>query len=174
MDIEKQTTNAVHSVESNILEPETHVLSSTAVPEGDIERAMLRGSIVRTISRDSDKKQIKEPADIQAAGPTAYAVGQVGGDDFIEGGVEGWKVILGCTLIAASTVGKHSTNTLSFVLTLCRLEVSSIQPVLPINNLPNPSSLAWGVFQEYHSTHFLRGTPTATLSAVGALQNSVS
>lgn len=35
-------------------------------------------------------------------------------------------------------------------------------------------SLVWGVFQAYHSEHFLKGTPDATLSAVGAIQNAVS
>lgn len=35
-------------------------------------------------------------------------------------------------------------------------------------------SLIWGVFQEYHSTHFLKGTPSATLSVIGSLQNAVS
>ncbi|KAG9097979.1 hypothetical protein FS749_004986 [Ceratobasidium sp. UAMH 11750] len=34
-------------------------------------------------------------------------------------------------------------------------------------------NLMWGVFQEYHSKHFLAGTSTATLSAVGATQNAI-
>lgn len=35
-------------------------------------------------------------------------------------------------------------------------------------------SLIWGVFQTYHSAHLLKGTSEAKLSAVGAVQNSVS
>ncbi|KAG8787539.1 hypothetical protein FRC12_015462 [Ceratobasidium sp. 428] len=34
-------------------------------------------------------------------------------------------------------------------------------------------NLSWGVFQAYHSSHFLRHTPDATLSSVGAVQNAV-
>lgn len=27
--------------------------------------------------------------------------------EFIEGGMEGWKVVFGCALISASTIGRH-------------------------------------------------------------------
>ncbi|QRV78190.1 major facilitator superfamily transporter [Ceratobasidium sp. AG-Ba] len=63
-----------------------------------------------------------------------------GNDDFMEGGVEGWKSVLGCALIAAPSIGWN---------------------------------LMWGVFQDYHSKHFLSGTPTSTLSAIGATQNAI-
>ncbi|KAF8754717.1 Major Facilitator Superfamily [Rhizoctonia solani] len=82
----------------------------------------------------------KDPANIQAIGPTACPIGQVGDDEFVEGGFEGWKVILGCALIAAPTVGWN---------------------------------LLWGVFQAYHSKFLLKGTPDATLSAVGSVQNAL-
>ena len=112
MDIEKQTTNVEHCVEDVVLMSHAHDLPSTVISEKDIEQATLHESVAQTKSRDSDKDQIEEPTCTQAAGPTACAVGQIGGDDFIEGGFEGWKVILGCALIAAPTVGKCYVNTL--------------------------------------------------------------
>lgn len=32
---------------------------------------------------------------------------------------------------------------------------------------------AWGVFQRYHATHFLRGTPNGTLGVIGASQSGI-
>ncbi|CCO33333.1 putative transporter MCH4 [Rhizoctonia solani AG-1 IB] len=61
-------------------------------------------------------------------------------DEFVEGGVEGWKVVLGCALIAGPSIGWN---------------------------------LIWGVFQKYHAQHFLVGTPGATLSVIGSLQNAI-
>lgn len=115
MDTEKQTTNATtRSVEGDIPVPDAHVLPSSGVSEKDIEQATLHESLPRTKSRDSDKEQIEEPAGVEAAGPTACTVGQVGGDDFVEGGFEGWKVIFGCALIAAPTVGECPVKIPSF------------------------------------------------------------
>ncbi|KAG8787537.1 hypothetical protein FRC12_015460 [Ceratobasidium sp. 428] len=134
-DIESQARSA----EDNEPRGSSRDLPSNDVFEKD-DRSTLHGtSIDNELSKETDEK-IEEPAGAQAVGPTACPVGQVGADDFVEGGFEGWKVILGCALIAAPTVGWN---------------------------------LLWGVFQEYHSRHFLAGTPTATLSAVGSLQNSL-
>ncbi|QRV93264.1 major facilitator superfamily transporter [Ceratobasidium sp. AG-Ba] len=133
MDIESRARSA----ESNVFRNET-AISSPDESEKDVDRSTLRGSLAE--NELSIKEKIEEPAGIQAPGPTACPVGQVGDDDFVEGGFEGWKVIFGCALIAAPTVGWN---------------------------------LLWGVFQAYHSRHFLAGTPTATLSAVGSLQNAL-
>ncbi|GAB1521247.1 hypothetical protein RhiTH_004338 [Rhizoctonia solani] len=116
---------------------DTNVMPSAATSEKDVEQLTLRGDQYD----DSTKEKIEEPANIQAIGPTACPIGQVGDDEFVEGGFEGWKVILGCALIAAPTVGWN---------------------------------LLWGVFQAYHSKFLLKGTPDATLSAVGSVQNAVS
>ncbi|QRV93263.1 major facilitator superfamily transporter [Ceratobasidium sp. AG-Ba] len=133
MDIESRARSA----ESNVFRNET-AISSPDGSEKDVDRSTLRGSLVE--NELPIKEEIEEPAGIQAAGPTACSVGQVGDDDFVEGGLEGWKAIFGCALIAIPTVGWN---------------------------------VLWGVFQEYHSRHFLPGTPTATLSAVGSLQNAL-
>ncbi|CAE6479612.1 unnamed protein product [Rhizoctonia solani] len=61
-------------------------------------------------------------------------------DEFVEGGIEGWKVVIGCALISGPSIGWN---------------------------------LIWGVFQKYHANHFLAGTPGATLSVIGSLQNSL-
>ncbi|CAE6419182.1 unnamed protein product [Rhizoctonia solani] len=119
----------------------THPVDSTEVPsvttsERDVEQSTLRGDQYD----DSTKEKLEEPANLQAVGPTGCSVGQVGEDEFVEGGLEGWKVIIGCALIAAPTVGWN---------------------------------LLWGVFQAYHSKVLLKGTPDATLSAIGAVQNSL-
>ncbi|CAE6362246.1 unnamed protein product [Rhizoctonia solani] len=115
---------------------DSSAVPSVAASEKDAEQLTLNGEQYD----DSTKEKIEEPASLQAAGPTACSVGQVGDDDFVEGGLEGWKVILGCALIAGPTVGWN---------------------------------LLWGVFQAYHSKFLLRGTPDATLSAVGSVQNAV-
>ncbi|KAF8686289.1 Major Facilitator Superfamily [Rhizoctonia solani] len=115
---------------------DTNVMPSAATSEKDVEQLTLRGDQYD----DSTKEKIEEPANIQAIGPTACPIGQVGDDEFVEGGFEGWKVILGCALIAAPTVGWN---------------------------------LLWGVFQAYHSKFLLKGTPDATLSAVGSVQNAL-
>ncbi|CAE6464767.1 unnamed protein product [Rhizoctonia solani] len=114
---------------------DSSVVSSVTTCERDVEQLTLRGEY-----DDSTKEKLEEPANLQTVGPTSCAVGQVGGDEFVEGGFEGWKVILGCALIAAPTVGWN---------------------------------LLWGVFQAYHSKVLLKGTPDATLSAIGAVQNSL-
>lgn len=111
----------------------TSALPSETVSEQDVERSTLHGGSIYNQSQDAEKEKIDEPG-VQAS------IEKAGADDFVEGGFEGWKVILGCALIAAPTVGWN---------------------------------LLWGVFQAYHSRHFLQGTPDATLSAVGALQNAL-
>ncbi|KAB5590702.1 Monocarboxylate transporter 10 [Ceratobasidium theobromae] len=104
----------------------TRASSFIVTSEPDLERSTLHeGSI-----QETTKEKIDEPT--EKAGTAA--------DDFVEGGFEGWKTILGCALVAAPTVGWN---------------------------------LVWGVFQAYHSEHFLKGTPDATLSAVGAIQNAL-
>ncbi|CCO33059.1 hypothetical protein BN14_07128 [Rhizoctonia solani AG-1 IB] len=115
---------------------ESSAVPSVAVSERDTERLTLNGEQYD----DSTKEKIEEPASLQAAVPTACSVEQVVDDEFVEGGFEGWKVILGCALIGAPTIGWN---------------------------------LLWGVFQAYHSKFLLKGTPDATLSAVGSVQNAV-
>ncbi|CCO29991.1 hypothetical protein BN14_04015 [Rhizoctonia solani AG-1 IB] len=80
---------------------DSSAVPSVAASEKDAEQLTLNGEQYD----DSTKEKIEEPASLQAAGPTACSVGQVGDDDFVEGGFEGWKVILGCALIAGPTVG---------------------------------------------------------------------
>ncbi|CAE6457101.1 unnamed protein product [Rhizoctonia solani] len=70
----------------------------------------------------------------------AIPASEVQPNEFVEGGFEGWKVVLGCALIAGPSIGWN---------------------------------LTWGVFQKYHAKHFLAGTPNATLSVVGSLQNAL-
>ncbi|KAF8747353.1 Major Facilitator Superfamily, partial [Rhizoctonia solani] len=125
-----------HSVPPTTNLADTNVMPSAATSEKDVEQLTLRGDQYD----DSTKEKIEEPANIQAIGPTVCPIGQVGDDEFVEGGFEGWKVILGCALIAAPTVGWN---------------------------------LLWGVFQAYHSKFLLKGTPDATLSAVGSVQNAL-
>ncbi|CEL58613.1 Monocarboxylate transporter 10 OS=Rattus norvegicus GN=Slc16a10 PE=1 SV=1 [Rhizoctonia solani AG-1 IB] len=115
---------------------ESSAVPSVAASERDAERLTLSGEQYG----DLMKEKIEEPASLQAAGLTACSVGQVGDDEFVEGGFEGWKVILGCALIGAPTIGWN---------------------------------LLWGVFQAYHSKFLLKGTPDATLSAVGSVQNAL-
>ncbi|KAG9121663.1 hypothetical protein FRC07_002299 [Ceratobasidium sp. 392] len=136
-DIESQVRSAENKIAAR---DESCDLPPTDVFEKDDRSTLRDASVDNELPKEVDEEKIEEPAGIQAAGPTACSVGQVGDDDFVEGGFEGWKVIFGCALIAAPTVGWN---------------------------------LLWGVFQEYHSRHFLAGTPTATLSAVGSLQNSL-
>ncbi|KAG8688194.1 hypothetical protein FRC09_013054, partial [Ceratobasidium sp. 395] len=81
-------------------------------------------------------------------GPTIAVVAT--DDDFIEGGFAGWKAVVGCSLISAPTVVRNTDY----------------------DNAPG-WNLSWGVFQAYHSSHFLRHTPDATLSSVGAVQNAL-
>jgi hypothetical protein len=80
---------------------ESSAVPSVAASERDAERLTLSGEQYG----DLMKEKIEEPASLQAAGPTACSVGQVGDDEFVEGGFEGWKVILGCALIGAPTIG---------------------------------------------------------------------
>ncbi|CAE7233588.1 unnamed protein product [Rhizoctonia solani] len=115
---------------------DSSVVPSAAASERDVEQSTLRGDQYD----DSTKEKLEEPANLQAVGPTVCTIGQVGDDEFVEGGFEGWKVILGCALIAAPTVGWN---------------------------------LLWGVFQAYHSKVLLKGTPDATLSAIGSVQNAL-
>lgn len=81
--------------------------STTALPSAthsgqDAERSTLHDDSTDNQFQDIEKEKI-EPTDAQVAGSTACSVG---GDDFVEGGFEGWKAIFGCALVAASTVGE--------------------------------------------------------------------
>jgi hypothetical protein len=94
----------------------SNVLPSAAASERDIERSTLHEGSIQTHYEDTTKEKMEEPASLQAAGPTPCSVGQVSMDDFVEGGFEGWKVILGCALVAAPTVGKFVSDYLPFLL----------------------------------------------------------
>ncbi|CAE6436299.1 unnamed protein product [Rhizoctonia solani] len=80
---------------------DSSVVPCGAASERDVEQLTLRGGQYD----DSTKEKLEEPANLQAVGPTGCSIGRVGEDEFVEGGFEGWKVILGCALIAAPTVG---------------------------------------------------------------------
>ncbi|ELU38089.1 MFS_1 domain-containing protein [Rhizoctonia solani AG-1 IA] len=97
-----------------------------------------------------DAKQPEEVVDglagVQASGSTAHLVGQVNEGDFVEGGLEGWTAVLGCTLVIAVTGG---------VLTL--LSTSCFET----------HSTATHKAGAYHSKTLLKGTSHAKLSAIG-------
>ncbi|CAE6482419.1 unnamed protein product [Rhizoctonia solani] len=103
-----------------------------------------------------DAKQPEEVVDglagVQASGSTAHLVGQVNEGDFVEGGLEGWTAVLGCTLVIAVTGG---------VLTL--LSTSCFET----------HSTATHKAGAYHSKTLLKGTSHAKLSAIGASQNMI-
>jgi hypothetical protein len=105
MDIEGQ---AASSTESNVPWNKTSAsLPSGEVSEKDVDRSTAYGaSIDNDQSKETDEEKIEEPAGLQAAGPTVCPIGQVGGNDFVQGGFKGWKVILGCALVAAAAVGE--------------------------------------------------------------------
>ncbi|KAG8705038.1 hypothetical protein FRC08_001882 [Ceratobasidium sp. 394] len=109
----------------NVSRDEAHDLSPTDAFEKDIDRSTLHSASIENEPSKGDEETIEKPATIQAAGPTTCPIGQVGSDDFVEGGFEGWKVIFGCALIAAPTVGELCMD---FVekqrLTFSRMEVS--------------------------------------------------
>ncbi|KAH7338230.1 major facilitator superfamily domain-containing protein [Rhizoctonia solani] len=109
------------------------------VLEQDIEKFTLRVNANPDPSEDLSEEKVKEPERLQTTSPSIQLVEQAGQDEFIEGGVEGWKAVLGCTLVVAATAG----------------------------------TMMWGVFQAYHSKTLFRGTPDATLSAIGAIQNAL-
>lgn len=74
----------------------TRASSFIVTSEPDLERSTLHeGSI-----QETTKEKIDEPT--EKAGTAA--------DDFVEGGFEGWKTILGCALVAAPTVGEFLCN----------------------------------------------------------------
>ncbi|KAF8704612.1 Major Facilitator Superfamily, partial [Rhizoctonia solani] len=73
---------------------------------------------------------------------------------FQEGGIDGWKVVLGCALISGPSIGPY---------------LPSFSALALANTSPrSPSRM-----EKYHAQHFLAGTPGATLSVIGSLQNAV-
>jgi hypothetical protein len=106
MDIESQAKDTTSSTESNAPWNKASALPSSGVSEKDVDRSTLHDASIDNYRSKGLDEKIEEPAGLQAAGPTVCPVGQVGGDDFVEGGFEGWKVILGCALVAAPTVGE--------------------------------------------------------------------
>ncbi|KAF8751528.1 Major Facilitator Superfamily [Rhizoctonia solani] len=73
---------------------------------------------------------------------------------FQEGGIDGWKVVLGCALISGPSIGPYL-------------------PSFSALALANTSSRSPSRMEKYHAQHFLAGTPGATLSVIGSLQNAV-
>ncbi|CAE6484943.1 unnamed protein product [Rhizoctonia solani] len=123
---------------------ETDQLTTTAftnpVPDQDIEKLTLHINSILDPGPDSPEEKVEELGDLQTSSSTVHSTGQGTQDPFTEGGLEGWKAVLGCTLVVAATAGWN---------------------------------MMWGVFQAYHSKTLLRGTPDATLSAIGATQNAL-
>ncbi|KAG9100768.1 hypothetical protein FS749_012882 [Ceratobasidium sp. UAMH 11750] len=116
---------------------------SPVVSVREVDRTTLDGGSCdmseKGFSLESNVVQLDNPSSPHVASPMVVTMG-VNDEGFIEGGFEGWKAVVGCSLISAPTVGWN---------------------------------LSWGVFQEYHSSHFLSTTPDATLSSVGAVQNAL-
>ncbi|CAE6418352.1 unnamed protein product [Rhizoctonia solani] len=110
------------------------------VLEQDIEKSTPRVNSSPDPGEDLSEEKAREPESLQASTPSIHSEEQAGQDEFIEGGVEGWKAVLGCTLVVAATAGWN---------------------------------MMWGVFQAYHSKTLFQGTPDATLSAIGAIQNAL-
>ncbi|KAG9081215.1 hypothetical protein FRC06_005724 [Ceratobasidium sp. 370] len=63
-------------------------------------------------SLESNAVQLDNSTSSHVASPRIVAIG-VDEEEFIEGGFEGWKAVLGCSLISAPTVGYHSSHFLS-------------------------------------------------------------
>ncbi|KAF8599127.1 MFS general substrate transporter [Ceratobasidium sp. AG-I] len=136
MDVERQAQNKSSSPEADA--DIRNAGSGTPMPDRDDDSLTIRSDVNdRPQAGDLEKAEL-ENASLQIEGPVPTTFDQ--NDDFVEGGFEGWKVILGCALISGPSVGWN---------------------------------LIWGVFQQYHSTHFLAGTPSATLSVIGSLQNAL-
>ncbi|KAF8714623.1 Major Facilitator Superfamily, partial [Rhizoctonia solani] len=128
--------------------------ASSASIHSDVD---IEASTPNTASdQDSDAKQPEEVVDglasVQASGSTAHLVSQVNEDDFVEGGLEGWTAVLGCTLVIAVTGG---------VLTL--LFTSCFETHSTVTHKAGA----------YHSKTLLKGTSHAKLSAIGASQNMI-
>ncbi|CAE6507169.1 unnamed protein product [Rhizoctonia solani] len=117
-----------------------NVLPAGIVFEPDVEKSVLNTDSLQNLGTNSPEEKIG-PVNHQGASPVASLVGQIGEDEFIEGGFEGWKAVLGCALVIAATAVFDS--------------------------------MMWGTFQAYHSKTLLKGTPDATLSAIGAVQNAL-
>ncbi|KEP46859.1 MFS transporter [Rhizoctonia solani 123E] len=113
---------------------------TSAVLDQDVEKLTLHTNSIQDPNVELPEEKFKGPEALQVTGPTVHAKEQTSGDEFIEGGLEGWRAILGCALVVAATAGWN---------------------------------MMWGVFQAYHSKSLLRGTPDATLSAIGATQNAL-
>ncbi|GAB1525213.1 hypothetical protein RhiTH_008370 [Rhizoctonia solani] len=73
---------------------------------------------------------------------------------FQEGGIDGWKVVLGCALISGPSIGPYLRSFSALALA-------------------NTSSRSPSRMEKYHAQHFLAGTPGATLSVIGSLQNAL-
>ncbi|KAJ1305224.1 hypothetical protein OPQ81_000253 [Rhizoctonia solani] len=116
----------------------------TALPldtsfELDVEKLDLKTASLQNPD-DSLAEEKSKPTSLQPTVPTVCLIGQTEGDEFVEGGLDGWKSVLGCALVVGATTGWN---------------------------------MMWGTFQAYHSKTLLKGTPDATLSAIGAVQNTL-
>lgn len=81
-----------------------HARSASPTPGEDDDNLTIRGDpIAATTAGDLEKAQLENAA-LQAEGPASSTLYQ-GNDDFVEGGFEGWKVILGCALVSGPSIG---------------------------------------------------------------------
>ncbi|KAG9121665.1 hypothetical protein FRC07_002301, partial [Ceratobasidium sp. 392] len=132
MDIEK-----VVGIQHSCIQQECSS-SATSIKEED--KTTLNDGLYNLPEKGASLDQPDVPHLEYASRPNISVVAAADDEDFVEGGLEGWKAVAGCSLISAPTVGWN---------------------------------LSWGIFQAYHSSHFLRNTPDATLSSVGAVQNAL-
>ncbi|KAG8742969.1 hypothetical protein FRC10_000591 [Ceratobasidium sp. 414] len=109
-DIESQA----RSVENNASRGEGRDLS----PEKDADRSTLGATSIENELSKGDGEKIQDSAATQAAGLTACPVGQIGGDDFVEGGFEGWKVVFGHDVPYPAFFGEFSKNTILDIFSL--------------------------------------------------------
>ncbi|CAE6445495.1 unnamed protein product [Rhizoctonia solani] len=140
----------------------------------DIERSTSKTSSTQGADTKLPEETVEALAGLEASGSTAHLVGQE--DDFVEGRLEGWRSVLGCALVIGVTGGASICllfrGSQIYHKGACQVggrwihyRTAGCRRVVV--------SMMWGTFQAYHSKTLLKGTPHATLSAIGSTQNTI-
>jgi hypothetical protein len=91
---------SVHTPDPNQSSSDSPTLTGSNL---DIERSTLKASSLQGVDTKPSEEVVEGLAGPQASGSTAHLVGQE--DDFVEGGLEGWRAVLGCALVIGVTGG---------------------------------------------------------------------
>lgn len=105
MDIKNQARGESGSPEADADIRNAH--SATPMPGGDDDSLTIRSEANNGLGNGDLEKAELENASSQVEGPVPSSL-DPGNDDFVEGGLEGWKVVLGCALISGPSVGKYT------------------------------------------------------------------